>query len=134
MTELTLIVDDYKVGAFIVLSLVALFVYLRASGFSQKLAARLDSENDPIIEADFYSAYGDYERAAQIIRKALTVEPVSSDLVFKLLEIHSQSGNCEEFLRHSQFYRERFGRSGHWETICTMGQQLLPGERLFRKM
>lgn len=134
MTELILIVDDNKFVTFIVFSLLALLVYLRASGFSQKLAERLDSENDPSVEADFYTAYGDFERAAQIIRKALTVEPVSPDLVLKLLEIHFQSGNREEFLRHSRFYRERFGQSGHWETICTMGQQLLPGERLFRRM
>ena len=134
MSELILIVDDYKFATFIVLSLVALLVYLRVSGFGQNLAERLDSENDPSVEADFYIAYGDFERAAQIIRKALTVEPVSPDLVLKLLEIHCQSGNCEEFLRHSRFYRERFGRSGHWETICTMGQQLLPDDRLFRRM
>ena len=134
MTELILIIDDNKLVTFIVLSLVALLVYLRASGYSQKLAERVDSENDPIIEADFYIAYGDFERAAQVIRKALTVEPVPPDLVLKLLEIHFQSGNSEEFLRHSRFYRQRFGRSEHWETICTMGQQLLPGERLFRKM
>lgn len=130
MTELMLIVADNKFVTFIVLSLLALFVYLRASNYGQKLADREDS--DPIVEADFHIAYGDYERAAQIVRKALTAEPVPPDLVLKLLEIHFQSGNREEFLNHSRFYKERFGRSEHWEAICTMGQQLLPSERLFR--
>ena len=132
MTELGLVVGDYKFGTFIVLLLAALLVYLRVSGYAQKLAQHVESENDPIVEADFYAAYGDFERAAQVIRKALTSEPISPDLVLKLLEIHFQSGNREEFLRHSRFYKERFGRAGHWDTICTMGQQLLPDEHLFR--
>lgn len=131
--EPALFIEDYKVPMLMILTLVAILVYLRVSGISQALIDQAPTDSsDPIAEADFHMAYGIYDKAAQAIRKALVAEPESADLVFKLLEIHFASGDGDEFLTLARFYKDKFGRSGHWDAIIGMGKELLPDERLFR--
>ena len=136
MTELDLLIADYGFAAFLVVALLTVLVYLRSSSDGKALAedSRQPSKDksDLVAEADLYIAYGHYEQAAQAIRKALDSEHLSADLVVKLLEIHFASGDTEEFVAQSRYYEDRFGRSGQWEAIRTMGQKLIPEERLFR--
>ena len=128
--DLELIIEDSKFALILVLALVVLLVTLRAIGYDPKPPSH--SGGDPIAEADFHMAYGLYEKAAQIIRHAMTAEPLSTDLSFKLLEIYFASGDGDGFLATARFYEDKFGPSGHWGEIRSMGQQLLPNERLFR--
>ena len=128
--ELNLFIEDYKIGLMMILALVVLLVTLRVSGYSPTPPSHGGS--DPFAEADFHMAYGLYDEAAQTIRRALTAEPISADLSFKLLEVYFTSGNGDDFLTHARFYKDKFGRSGHWDSIRSMGQELLPDERLFR--
>ena len=50
----------------------------------------------------------------------------------RLRDLQSGLEESEEFLAQSRYYEDRFGRSGQWEAIRTMGQKLIPEERLFR--
>ncbi len=128
--ELDLLIEDYTVVFVIVLALAVILVALRVSGFDPKPSNPADS--DPIEEADFHMAYGLYGKAAEAIRRAMLDDPASADLSLKLLEVYFVSGNGDEFLKQARFYKETFGRSGHWDRIRHMGQELLPDERLFR--
>ena len=128
--DIELIIRDHKFGLILVLALVVLLVILRAIGYDPKPPP--NGSGDPIAEADFHMAYGLYDKAAQIIRYAMTDDPLSTDLNFKLLEIYFTSGDGDSFLAIARFYEDKFGRSGHWDEIRSMGQQLMPNERLFR--
>ncbi|MFK8019266.1 MAG: FimV/HubP family polar landmark protein [Pseudomonadales bacterium] len=50
---------------------------------------------DPIAEADIYVAYGRYPQAVELLNRAIEQEPERSDLVAKLVEVHSASGDRE---------------------------------------
>ena len=131
--ELDLLISDHKIPLLMILSLVGVLVFLRVSGHSRSLIEQdSNGDGDPIAEAEFHMAYGMYDKAAQAIRKASIAEPASADLAFKLLEVHFASGKADEFLTQAWYYKDRFGRSGHWNAIREMGQKLVPGERLFR--
>lgn len=53
--------------------------------------------DDAIGEADIYIAYGRYEQAAQLLKSAIASEPNNSALRNKLLEVHAQADDKENF-------------------------------------
>lgn len=90
-------------------------------------------QSDPMTEADFHMAYGLYDQAAEIIRKAVQREPDRYDLRRKLLDICFVWGNAEEFLAQAKAIRELGGEEAvaDWPKIGIMGRQICPGEPLF---
>jgi pilus assembly protein FimV len=90
-------------------------------------------QSDPLAEADFHMAYGLYDQAADIIRKAVDREPDRYDLRRKLIDICFVWGNADEFLSQAQAIRERGGAEAEadWGKIAIMGRQICPGEPLF---
>ena len=90
-------------------------------------------QSDPLAEADFHMAYGLYDQAADIVRKAIDREPDRYDLRRKLIDICFVWGNAEEFLSQAKAIRERGGAEADadWGKIAIMGRQICPGEPLF---
>jgi len=90
-------------------------------------------QSDPLAEADFHMAYGLYDQAAEIIKKAIEREPQRYDLGRKLLDICFVWGNADEFLTQARALK-RLGGEEHasdWPKIAIMGRQICPGEGLF---
>ena len=55
---------------------------------------------DPVGEAEIYLAYGRQERAIEILQEALRGDPAQSDVRLKLMEIHDERGEQQEFMHH----------------------------------
>ncbi len=90
-------------------------------------------QTDPMAEADFHMAYGLYDQAAEIIKKAVEREPDRYDLRRKLLDICFVWGNADEFLAQAKAVREIGGdaQAGDWAKVAIMGRQICPGEPMF---
>lgn len=59
-------------------------------------SAGIEAEmGDPIAEADIYVAYGRYPQAVDLLNRAIEQEPDRTDLVAKLVEVHSAAGDRE---------------------------------------
>ncbi len=57
-------------------------------------ASAIEAEmGDPIAEADIYVAYGRYPQAIELLNRAIEQEPERTDLVAKLVEVHSAAGD-----------------------------------------
>jgi pilus assembly protein FimV len=95
-------------------------------------AVNLD-QSDPMAEADFHMAYGLYDQAAEIIRKAVEREPDRYDLRRKLLDICFVWGNADEFLAQAKAIRalDDEAATTDWAKIGIMGRQICPGEAMF---
>lgn len=55
---------------------------------------------DPVGEAEIYLAYGRQERAMEILNDALGRNPGATDARLKLMEIHAERGEKDEFVRN----------------------------------
>jgi pilus assembly protein FimV len=88
---------------------------------------------DPLAEADFHMAYGLYDQAAEIIKKAVVREPDRYDLRRKLIDICFVWGNADEFLKQATALRELGGegQATDWAKVSIMGRQICPGEPMF---
>ncbi|MDZ7644086.1 MAG: FimV/HubP family polar landmark protein [Woeseiaceae bacterium] len=98
--------------------------------FSSETAINLD-QSDPVAEADFHMAYGLYDQAADLINGALAVEPNRTDLMAKLCEIYFVWGNRDAFVDAAQRLHDADGKSGDWDKIVIMGQQIAGDHALF---
>ena len=85
---------------------------------------------DAIDEADLHSGFGDYGKAAEVLREAIGKEPTRSALRHKLLEVLFAAGDVEAFAQEAELYREH-ATPEQWEEIAVMGRQLRPGDELF---
>ncbi|NGX16951.1 FimV/HubP family polar landmark protein [Wenzhouxiangella sp. XN24] len=90
-------------------------------------------QSDPMAEADFHMAYGLYDQAAEIVKKAIEREPDRYDLRRKLIDICFVWGNADEFLAQARAVREMGGadQAADWAKIAIMGRQIAPGEAMF---
>jgi pilus assembly protein FimV len=99
--------------------------------FEDSGSALAIDQSDPISEADFHMAYGLYDQASDLIRKALDREPGRQDLQLKLLEILFVGGNKDSFRERAEAFRGDLTRGGQWDKIVIMGKQICPGDALF---
>lgn len=95
-------------------------------------AVKLD-DSDPLAEADFHMAYGLYDQAGDLIRRALDKEPGRRDLTVKLLEVYFASGQAGPFVEAAKELRTAMGDApdSDWENVAIMGRQIAPDESLF---
>jgi pilus assembly protein FimV len=93
-------------------------------------------ENDPMSEADFHMAYGLYDQAADLIKKASQREPARRDLRLKLLEIYFSAGNKGSFVSEAKALRESMGPrpDADWNNVVIFGKQIAPEEGMFNEM
>ncbi|MGA9851938.1 MAG: FimV/HubP family polar landmark protein [Gammaproteobacteria bacterium] len=90
-------------------------------------------ETDPIAEADFHMAYGLYDQAASVLKKALNQDPGRRDLKMKLLEVYFTAGDRANFVEIARGLRQEMGAlpDKDWENIAIMGRQVAADEPLF---
>ena len=90
-------------------------------------------ENDPISEADFHMAYGLYDQASDLIKKASQRDPARRDLKLKLLEIYFSAGNKTAFVAEAKTLRQSMGAApdSDWANVAIFGKQIAPEEAMF---
>jgi len=95
-------------------------------------AVNLD-QADPIAEADFHMAYGLYDQAADLLTRAVEIEPERKDLRMKLLEVYFIWENQEGFLQEAEALQQRVDSEADsdWNKVLIMGKQICPDEALF---
>ncbi|HET7176173.1 MAG TPA: FimV/HubP family polar landmark protein [Gammaproteobacteria bacterium] len=95
-------------------------------------SAKLDV-SDPMAEADFHMAYGLYDQAADVLRKALRQDPSRQDIEVKLLEVFFTAGDRDNFVNEAKKLRQAMGATPgkDWESVAIMGRQVAPDEPLF---
>ena len=95
-------------------------------------SAKLDV-SDPLAEADFHMAYGLYDQAADVLRKALRQNPDRQEIQVKLLEVFFTAGDKDNFVAEAKKLRQSMGAtpSKEWESVAIMGRQVAPDESLF---
>jgi pilus assembly protein FimV len=89
--------------------------------------------SDPMAEADFHMAYGLYDQAADVLRKALRQDPNSRPAQIKLLEVYFTAGDRNNFVVEAKKLRQTMGAAPDkdWESVAIMGRQVAPDEALF---
>ncbi|KOR27701.1 hypothetical protein TI03_06315, partial [Achromatium sp. WMS1] len=91
-------------------------------------------EVDPASEAEIYIAYGRYQQAETLIIQTLDKFPNRLDLKLKLLEVYHTTHNVAAFSSLlEEMNTDDLANSSPqvWADICSMGQELLPGNPLF---
>ncbi|MEE8543679.1 MAG: FimV/HubP family polar landmark protein, partial [Gammaproteobacteria bacterium] len=76
---------------------------------------------------------GLYDQAAELVEKALDVEPGRRDLKLKLLEVFFVWGNKDSFLEAAKALRGDIGSGpdSEWDKVVIMGKQICPDDSLF---
>jgi pilus assembly protein FimV len=88
---------------------------------------------DPVAEADVYLAYGRDLQAEEILKEAMRTQPQRVAIHSKLLEIYSKRRDAKAFeLVATEAYGLTHGEGPDWEHICELGQELDPGNTLYR--
>jgi pilus assembly protein FimV len=89
--------------------------------------------SDPMAEADFHMAYGLYDQAADVLRKALRQSPDARPVQIKLLEVYFTAGDRNNFVAEAKKLRQAMGSAPDkdWESVAIMGRQVAPDEQLF---
>lgn len=87
-------------------------------------------ENDPVSEADFHLAYGLYDEAAIMLKRAAEAEPERTDIRVKLAETYFAAGDAQNFAQAAEPLKEELDAK-EWGKLAIMGRQLCPGVALF---
>jgi pilus assembly protein FimV len=88
---------------------------------------------DPVAEADVYLAYGRDLQAEEILKEALRTTPQRVAIHGKLLEIYAKRRDAKAFeFVATEAYTLTRGEGPDWEHICELGQDLDPGNSLYR--
>ncbi len=88
---------------------------------------------DALAEADYHMAYGQYDRAAELLTEALAESPDRRDLRMKLLEVYFIWENRGAFLKQAQALHGQIAGDSDpdWSKVVIMGRQICPDESLF---
>jgi pilus assembly protein FimV len=92
------------------------------------------SEVDPISEADVYLAYGRYQQAEELMRKAIKDQPNRDECKLKLLEIFYANENTQEFENYANELTAQ-GKNEDaefWGRVVEMGSEICPDLALFQ--
>lgn len=94
--------------------------------------AVVETEVDPITEADMYIAYGRDEQAEDVLRQALVTQPERHALRLKLLEIYAKREDVVGFNGVATEVHAATGGIGEeWDHAVVMGALLDPGNPLY---
>lgn len=89
-------------------------------------------QDDVLAEADVYLAYGIYQQAEDLLKKAIEQNPERDDYRMKLLEVHYAAKDANAFEQLAQEAHSRKGNdSSYWGRVAAMGAELVPGSTLF---
>jgi pilus assembly protein FimV len=87
--------------------------------------------SDPVAEADFHLAYGLYDEAAALLKRAIAKDPPRAALHTKLAETYFAAKKPLEFQEAAETMQFRIPAED-WKKVCVMGQQLCPDSALFK--
>ncbi|WP_232310977.1 FimV/HubP family polar landmark protein [Herbaspirillum autotrophicum] len=94
--------------------------------------AVVETEVDPITEADMYIAYGRDEQAEDVLRQALVTQPERHALRLKLLEIYAKREDVVGFNgAATELHAATGGVGEEWDHAVVMGALLDPGNPLY---
>ena len=65
-----------------------------------------DAQDDALGQADIYMAYGRFNQAAEVLKKASDQEPHRADLRLKLMEVYAEMGDKDGFQREERELKE----------------------------
>ena len=65
-------------------------------------ASDSQEEADAVAEADIYIAYGRYDQAEDLLKKAVQQDPSRDDVKLKLAEVYAETGNADGFKSMAQ--------------------------------
>jgi pilus assembly protein FimV len=92
-----------------------------------------DDVNDPVTEADVYLAYGRIQQAEDVLQAALQDDPENVAIRSKLLRVYHAAGNATAFNSAAGEFRELIADDdGQWQRIAVLGNELSPGNELYR--
>jgi pilus assembly protein FimV len=97
-------------------------------------AKAAEAADDVLAEADVYIAYGLYQQAEDVLRKALSVDPARNDYRAKLLECHFGAKNVVAFESEAKDLHEALAHpevDPLWIRVATLGKELVPNNPLF---
>jgi pilus assembly protein FimV len=88
---------------------------------------------DPVAEADVYLAYGRDLQAEEILKEALRTNPTRVAVHAKLMEIYAKRRDTKAFETVAkEAYNVTKGEGTEWETACTLGREIDPGNPLYQ--
>ncbi len=103
----------------------------------EKSDGRVGGKDDEVLmEATVYIAYGLHQQAESELKKALEKHPECLEYRHKLLENYFAANNREAFDEHAALFADTKGadRSGElWKDIAAWGSKISPDNRLYAK-
>ncbi|WP_440995266.1 FimV/HubP family polar landmark protein [Arhodomonas sp. SL1] len=93
----------------------------------------VEEEGDPAEQADFFLAYGRYERAQEVLDRALGEQPDNRRLRLKLLEVLARRGDRTGFESEAQVFHTQIESTDdvEWQRVVALGRDVAPGNPLF---
>ncbi|MEB0010350.1 FimV/HubP family polar landmark protein [Glaciimonas sp. Gout2] len=92
----------------------------------------LDTNVDPVAEADVYIAYGRDLQAEEILKEALRGQPTRDAIRVKLLEIYAARKDVRAFeILASELYSLTVGKGEDWQQAAALGVTIDPTNPLY---
>ncbi len=105
---------------------------LAISGMGGGSISADEGEVDPITEADVFMAYGRYQQAEEVLKKALEAHPNRPDVTAKLFEVYFNTREKDKFdgLVDSSASSVQENDEA-WASVVAMGKEISPENPLF---
>jgi len=105
---------------------------LAISGMGGGSISTDEGEVDPLTEADVFMAYGRYQQAEEVLKKALESNPDRPDVTGKLFEVYFNTREKDKF---EQLANESAAslqdNEAIWASVAAMGKEICPDNPLF---
>ncbi len=89
-------------------------------------------DTDYLGEAELHIAYGLYDEAAAVLKRGVQENPTRQDLWLKLLEVHAEAKNGQDYLMAAGEFRQKAQPSdADWAKVAAKGKELVPDAPLF---
>ncbi len=105
---------------------------LAISGMGGGAISTDEGEVDPITEADVFMAYGRYQQAEEVLKKALDANPDRPDVTGKLFEVYFNTRDKDKFDELADASAASLQENDDvWSSVAAMGKQISPENPLF---
>lgn len=105
---------------------------LAISGMGGGSISADEGEVDPITEADVFMAYGRYQQAEEVLKKALEAHPDRPDVIGKLFEVYFNTREKDKFDELVDTSAAAVqDNDSIWPSVAAMGKQISPENPLF---
>lgn len=105
---------------------------LAISGMGGGSISADEGEVDPITEADVFMAYGRYQQAEDVLKKALDAHPGRPEVTGKLFEVYFNTREKDKFDELADATSAALQENDEvWSAVLAMGKQISPENPLF---